>query len=235
MRNSVVFLASAAQTTYQGEGTNNVDAETSATWNRRLTKNTDGTLGVGFEYLALEDDPNTDRYVYSTRAGMASKLSKRLGVTAGAGINLVNSYQNDILLPGNPRSSNSDLGYALDAGIDYALKEMTISVKASYGLQPSSLGDLQNQANIGLLVSRNINDHSSVSLSAGAEMAEDLSSTGNTDRTYGLYIEPNYSRALTDEWTFKAGYRFLLRDTSGVRATSNNVYMSLTRDFLAIR
>ena len=231
VRNSLVFAASAAKTTFQGEGTNNFSTDASLAWNRRLTKSTDGSLIFGFDYLSLEDDEQTDRYFYSTRAVVSSKLSKRLSASAGAGVNLVNSYQTDL---GDNRDSKVDLGYSLDAGFDYRLKTLSIGLKASYGLQPGTLGDLENQTSVFLQASKTINERSNVSLVAGAESVESFSSGGSSDSTYGLVLASTYSLALTDEWNFQAGYRFRLEDSDGGTATSNNVFLSLSRNFVAI-
>ena len=109
-----------------------------------------------------------------------------------------------------------------------------IGLKTSYGLQPGTLGDLENQTSVFLRASKTINERSNVSFVAGAESVESFSSGGSSDSTYGLVLASTYSLALTDEWNFQAGYRFRLEDSDGGTATSNNVFLSLSRNFVAI-
>lgn len=234
LRNALVLSAAAAQTTYQGAGDNNTDLNASLAYKRRLTKVTDGALTFGFEDLKLEDDANTDRRIYGVNASVAAKLNNRLNVDFGAGVNVVDSHQTEIAPGGTSRTSDTVIGYAFNADLGYTLKSTTIRLGAGYGLSPSSLGDLQNEARVFAEVGHQINERSAISLSTGVESVSAISGGGD-DNFDGFYISPTYTFALTEKWSLQAGYRYLLKRTKEDTLTSNNVFLSLTGPLLTVR
>jgi len=82
-------------------------------------------------------------------------------------------------------------------------------------------------------VNKQINERSSLAFIAAVQASESAGDTGDSGKVYGLSIGPTYTLALTDEWDFQAGYRYSLKDRQEGTATSNNVFMSLSRDFVA--
>ena len=224
--NSITFANSAQTSVFDGSGTDNFSFNSALSWNRGLSKRTDSTLTSGFGLLELSDDESTDRYTYRLRADVTSRRSKRLTVRAGGGATLVNSYKTDRLGSSSSRTSSMDLGGLADLGLDYRLKTTTVSLNASYGLQPGTFGDLQTRASVALLVNKAINSRSSIAFAATAQIID--------QGTSSLSVAPTYTVALTDEWSFNAGYRFTLKDSDDGTAMANNAFLSLSRDFVLL-
>lgn len=231
-RSSISWNNSLFRTEYTGSGFDNLKADTSLTWTNRLTKRTDGSLTLGFTWLTLDDEESTQRRIYRSRAGVSSQLTHNLKFGVGAGVNFVETRKTDIFQIGQPEQSDSKTGFLADARIDYQLKALAIALSADYGFAQGTLGDLQNRANLNIVVSKPINERSSVSLSGNVQSSKNLGS--DDDRVFGFSVSPNYTLLLTDEWTFQAGYRFVFKDTQDGHAKSNNVFFSMTRDFIAV-
>lgn len=232
-RNTVKFSNSASWLQYTESGDDRRTLDSSLSFSRRLTKRTDGDLSVGVNWMTAQDEAETEQLIYRVRGGLSSKLSKRTNASFGAGVNLLNTEKTDLLAPGLPRTSSSKLGFLADAAINYQLKTLSIALSASYGLQPGVLGDLQNRAVLSLSVNKQINERSSLVFIATAQASENVDDTGDSGKVYGLSVGPTYTLALTDEWDFHAGYRYSLKDRQEGTATSNNVFISLSRDFVA--
>ena len=231
-RDTLYFANSAVRTVFDGDGTDNLSLDSSLSWTRRLTKRLDRKFTAGVNHLSLEDLPNTEKYVYRARVDFTADVSKRLEVHAGGGVNLVNIHKTDL---GRPRDSSFDLGYLADAGFAYQLKTTRISGSATYGLNQGTLGDLQNQANASLSVSEQINDRTTLALTATAQMFSAAGATGTGGaKTYGFNISPTYKVLLTDEWDLLAGYKWSLKDSDLGTARSNDVFLQLTRNFTAL-
>ena len=229
-RDTLTWANTAARSIFDGAGTDNFSVDSALSWNRRLTKRTDGTLLVGVNWLTLEDDSNTEKIVYRTKASLSSQLSKRLMFRAGAGVNLTDSRQT----VSGSRMSDLKTGLLADLGLDYQLKTTKISLAADYGLQQGTFGDLQTRANASLNIAQEINERSSAALSITGQMVQSAGSSSTSDAIFGLYISPTYTVSLTDEWDMTAGYKFSLKDNVGGTAVSNDVFVSLTRDFVVM-
>lgn len=230
LRNSLRLSTDVNKSSYDGQGTDNLGIDNQALWTRRLTKRTDGTLLLGFNYLQLEDAADTDRLLYTAKTGLSSKLSKRLTASLDAGFNLVSTTADELLVPGAPRRNHLDDGYVLKAALDYRLETVAIGVDASHGITPGTLGDLEEQTEFNFRLSKQINERSSLSLTASATYSQPLGSSTNDDE-FSVSISPSYSVSLTKDWDLLAGYRFSLKDASAGTAISNNVFLSLARDF----
>ena len=238
-RNSLTFTNSAVRTIYDGVGTDNLSLDSGLAWNRRLTKRTDGTLSFGANWLALENDTDTDKFVYRANASVSTQLSSRSVFYVGAGVNFVDTHKTD---PGASRQSDLTNGFTGNIGWDYQLKTTKISLSADYGLQQGTLGDLQNRANARASIDHQINELSSVSLAITGQFIQsespqetDLAGTGSGGGSIlGFNVSPSYRRVLTDEWSMSAGYKFSLKDTNEGIGVSNNVFVSLTKDFVVI-
>ncbi len=229
LSDSIRLAAALSDATYTGEGTDNVSADTSLIWTRKMTRRTEGKLNFGFNYVGLNDAPNTDRYLYTAKTEIESRLTKRLTVNAGIGVNLVDSRKTD-LNPGGARSSQMRTGYIFEAGLDYHLKTLSLSLDGNYGTQASALGDLEEQVSLNATVTKSINDLSSASVSITASRTRTFDGAKN-EEIRGLTISPTYSRQLARNWDLLAGYKFSLKDSQAGTATSNNIFISLTRNF----
>ena len=225
-RNTLTFDNLISTSRYNNPvGIDNTFITSSLAWERQLTKRSTGTLTVGIDWLNQSDVAGTDRFVHSIDGELVTRLTKRLTATVGAGINYTDT--DNIGRDPNPTLSG-DLSFALD----YNLKTTKIGFAADYGLQQGALGDLQNQLNTSLTVTKTINDRSKISVTARVIMSEDEFG-GGLGSDFSFFFAPTYSLALTDEWNLKAGYRFVYQDAI-TTTNSNTVFVSMARNFTVL-
>ena len=250
-RDNLYWANSVAQTLYEdnSRGTDNQSLDSSLTWTRRLTKRVDRKLTAGVNYLTYDNAGDVEKVIYRSRADFTAILSPRLKANAGGGVNLINSFET--ITPTPPltpyRDSNLDYGLSADAGFDYQLKTTTISGYARYGLSQGTFGELQTQASVGLSIAERINERSTVSLTATAKMVTSdtsgipgIGGNNGSGGSHGFSVSSLYKVDLTDEWELQAGYKWTLKQTDkGIpmspttsTATSNDVFLQLTRNFV---
>jgi hypothetical protein len=225
-RNTLTFDNLMTSSNYNSSvGTDNLLVASTVSWERKLSQRTTGTLTAGVDLLSLDDAASTNRITYSLDGEISTRLSKRLTATIGAGVNLIDTSRNgvdpDALLSG-------DFSFALD----YSMKNTRLGFTADYGVIQGALGDLQNQLATALTVTHTINERSNLSATARLVMSEGELG-GGLGSDYAFYFSPTYSLDLTDEWTMKAGYRFI-RKNAEYTANSNTVFVSMTRDFVVL-
>ena len=229
--NVISYSASANENIYTGAGIDNASFNNSVSWNHLLTKLWSANFGLGARLLTTDDAAKTERIIYSANAGLAAKLTKRLSGNLGVGINVISTEKGDLLLPGAPRSTKTNIGYSANGGLQYNLKTVSLGASVNYGLQPTTLGGIQNNFGFGLNASKIINERSSISAVASAQFisAVDKNDTSNTIARYTF--GPTYSYQLTKDWDFSAGYKFTLRDTQLATAKAHSAFLSLGYKF----
>ncbi len=207
-------------------GTDNTLVASTLSWERKLSRRTNGELNAGASWLALDDTAETNRLIYSLDGEVVTRLSKRLTATVGAGIDLTDTIRNGT-------DPESYLSGSFNLGLDYEMKNTKLGFVTDYGVVQGALGDFQNQLSSAVSITHKINDRSDISATARIVLAEDELGGGlGTD--YSFFFSPTYSLALTDEWTMKTGYRFIRKEAAGTAANSNTVFVSMTRNFVVL-
>jgi opacity protein-like surface antigen len=234
-RNSVSLSATGSQTRYDGPGIDSSSLSANLRWNRSLTKLTDANIGPGVRWIIQDDTANTSTVIYSANAGLSTRLTKRLSATVGAGVNVVDSSKDDLF---GERESTLTPGFSFDASLSYVLKTVTIGASASYGLDTSALGELENSGNASISLSKTINDHSSFSVAlsgqVGQSYEQSLEEGALENVTWGLSFSPSYSYTLARNWDLRTGYRFKYIEGSDGAGTSHNVFMALSHKFTVL-
>jgi hypothetical protein len=208
----------------ENAGIDNTVLSNSLTWSRKANRRTDLNFSAGLDWLSLDDLSGTDRLIYSLDAEVSRKLSSRLTAIVGGGIQMVQT-----IVPAETTYSND---YKFNAALEYAMKRGALSWQADYGITQGALGDLVKKASTSLGMKHQINDRSSIGAQASLTLGE--GDSGDLGSSLVFQFSPTYNLALTDEWDFAAGYRFVYQDEED-DVMSNTVFMSLTREFHIVR
>ena len=229
--NVVSYTASATSNMYTGAGVDNFSFNNLLTWNHVLSKRLNTNASLGVKLTESDDLANTQTLIYSGKVGLSAKLTKRLNGNVGVGVNVLSSQKGDLLLPGAPRSTKTSIGYSANAGFQYSLKTFSLGGNASYGLQSTTLGGVQNNFAIGLNASKAINERSSISAAASAQFISSTTKNDGSSTISRYSFGPTYSYQLTKDWDFSAGYKFTLRDAAAARAKAHNAFLTLAYKF----
>jgi len=201
-----------------------------AQWVHNLTNLTSVNGSLGWSQFKSDNVTNTETTTYSVTAGLSARLSPRLSVTAGGGLNLSNTERDQIVLGVNlGRSSVTTLGLQTNLGMKYSLRRTQFSFSLQQGLEPSAEGQLNQRSSLSFNIGHEINQHAAVSLatSFSRREAEGNSSGEVTDR---FSMNPSFNYKLAPNWNAAVGYSFTLRDNDEGVAQSNKVFVSISRN-----
>ena len=229
--NSISYSASASKNIYTGIGVDNSSFNNSLGWSHVLTNRFNTNFGVGARLLTTDDVAKTETMIYSGNAGLSGRLTKRLSGNLGVGINVISTAKGDLLLPGAPRSTKTNIGYSANGGFQYSLKTFSFGANMNYGLQPTSLGGIQNNFGLGLKASKEINERSSIAAVASAQFISSTNKNDGSSNTSRYSFGPTYSYQLTRDWNMSAGYKFTLRDNNLAKAKAHSAFLSLAWKF----
>lgn len=210
-----------------------IDVSPVVTWNHTLSRRTDLTSSVTFDWFKADDPANSQRLLWQILTGARTRLSPRLSLNASIGGTFVNAYQEGALGSGNlsatsfqlqPGATTAAFG---NAGLTYLLtKTTTVSLTAARAFVPTVTGQLEDISSVGFTLDHRINRRSKFSL--GTRFAET-----NIDGVVSDFFstEVSYAYRLTRRWRTKLSYAFRERRDATGTARSNTVWFSLTRDF----
>lgn len=233
-RNTVTLSNSLSFDTYSGSGATLDDrwsSNTSLSWNHLLTKRTSVSLTGSVSDTFIDDDEETHRRIYRLSSSLNTRFSDRLRARVGGGVRMLEVTETDIGAPGQPRSTTRSIGGLLNAGFDYTLKTITVSMSANYDVEPNSDGDLRNRFGTSITLRHTIDDLSSIGVTASYSMSMSPTSASASNATSSLSISPSYTRQLSRRLSMTAGYRFLLRDNGTEQVHSNSLFMSVGGSF----
>jgi hypothetical protein len=233
-RNTISFSNSLSLNTFSGSGSNQDDnwaMTNSISWNHLLTKRSSVSLTASVSDTVFDDDEETYRRIYRLSSTLNTQFNERLKARIGGGARLLEVTETDTSVIGQPRSTTRSIGGLLNAGFDYTLKTITVSMSANFDVEPNSDGDLRNRFGTSLSVRHTINELSSIGVTAAYSMSTSPSSSGPRDATSSLSIAPTYTRQLSRRLALTAGYRFLMRDSGTELTHSNSLFMSVGGSF----
>jgi hypothetical protein len=202
-------------------------------WRRALTPRLDATFSAGLGWFEAESPENPRSVSGDVSAGFAYAVNERLDVSGGLGLSVTRTRERDLTLPGDPRRSDVETGITGDLGLRYAAEDLTVALTLSQGVQPSTLGSLENTTSVGLRVVQRINRVSSLGLDGRVQFQTAVSSAAGTDdQTLALRIGPYYTRQLDRHTELRLGYNFDLSDERGTgTAVSHGVFVTVSRGF----
>jgi len=207
-----------------------INLNTQAQWTRNLTNLTsvNGTLGVSF--FKADNIEQRQSTTFSTSVGLSTRLSPRLSVNSNAGVNLIKTNENLVVLGAVVgKTSDTSLGFKTDMGVTYALRSIQLSLTAQQALDPSASGQLNQRSSLGFSINKTINRRSSLSLSTQASRRKSASDS-SSEITDQFSFNPRYTYKLARDWQASIGYDFTYRKNDTGTAQSNKLFVSLSKD-----
>ena len=207
-----------------------------------LSQTTTLNNSVNLDWYSGDDPAKSQRLFWKVLTGINSQLSTRLKVTGDVGIGFVNAYQNG-MAQATTTGFQPQVGTAnsilWDFGLTYSLLKTTkISLTAAQAVGPTSYGQLQKTQSIGLNLSHQINERSSLSaatsfsyLLAGQGSSAAFATTTQTSNSEFFTASLNYSYKLARHWNTNLSYTYLQRNDNTGIARSNLISIALNYDF----
>lgn len=188
----------------------------------------DGPIFVPDE-LDFDDE---DSLSFSLSAGVGHAVNPRLAVNASLGVTAARTTETFF------GREETDFSVGPSGGLDIAWQpeaDTQVVFALSQGFEPSSLGELQSTTAIGLGLQHAINNWASAGVNVLLQRQTDVDGGRFEDesdepRLYGT-VSPSIAFALTEDWALQAGYIFRVQREDGAGATSNGVFMTVTRAF----
>jgi hypothetical protein len=205
-------------------------------WSRPLAPDLTGRLGTSLGWFVAESQANTETASLDITGGLSWTVNSRMTLSGNAGIFLANTEQTLTGQPGQPRVSDFQVGGTGGLALSYATADFTLSATLSQGLQPTSLGTVQNTSSLGLSLAWPVNAVSTVGISARLQYQQPLGQpvTGGTTTgdSFAVRIAPYYSYDLDAYSSLRLGYTLDVTDQTTTRnAVSHSVSLTLTRRF----
>lgn len=231
--NRLSLSASGAVVRFSGDATELEDSTrygTNVSWAHDLTELTSSNLSFGISQFTVDDVENTESLTLRTAAGFDTQLTPRLNFGFDAGVNVADISRDP---PGHDQTTT---GFTGSLQLGWQLADTSFSLSARQGFEPSSIGELQSRSTAGLSVEHSINSRSQVSLSASYSRQTSAGSSSESNAERQLFaLSPGYSIDLSPDWRAKMGYTLRLRDDKSGFATSNNIFVSISRSFDLLR
>jgi hypothetical protein len=201
------------------------------TWAHEINARTIATLGAEFGYFAADDDRNRTEISLAPTIGVSHRLTKRIAINGSIGPSFALNRQ-DALFPATPAVDELTVGYTGDLELRYRRKRTNISLGLRQGLEPSSLGELLNRSSATFALDHQMDRYSSFNFNTTVSSQESQSNAGgNSGTRQTLIIETGLTRRLARNWQGELGYTFRYSDADGVTASSNKVWLSISRTF----
>jgi hypothetical protein len=199
-------------------------------YSRKLTKRLDATLGIGVNWLGVDNSLDLDRFTYNINAKLTQRLNNRLNVRAATSWSLIDTRQDSIALGASRNSDLTQSGWG-NLGFDLLMTPVTtLTGDATVFTNEGQDHDFLNRLSTTLTLSHDINERSSAKLASSLSINEvDLAS--GKDTSVFLTISPSYNLELARNWNMSASYKFIYSDSGTETSTSNEVLFTLAHDF----
>jgi hypothetical protein len=223
-----------------------IDVTTTAAWKHDISQTTTLNNFVSFDWFSEDDPAQSQRLFWKFMTGLNSRLSPRLTFTGHVGVGFVNSYQTASVQSTIPSGLTGiapfvpQVGSANSILADFALtyqlfKTTRVSLTAAQAVAPTSFGQLQKSDTVGLILTHDINQLSTLSFSANFAFVPATQGnsvfTGQTGNSDFFSASVNYGYKLTREWRTNLSYTYNERNDETGTARSNTILFSLSRDF----
>jgi hypothetical protein len=202
--------------------------------NRRLTKQSDGNLKFGLDVLSIDNTSNFDRFSYSLKGVVTTRLNPRVTMRTGASVQLADTFSDDLLLLGTPRILENRWSGTAQLGFDVLLNN-TSSLAIDETLTTTEQADhsFLNRSTTALSIAHEINQVSSIKFATVMTFGE-VATVSGTDMISSFSFSPTYSLNLSREWNLAAAYKFSLRNSQFGTANSNDVSLTLSHNFVVM-
>jgi opacity protein-like surface antigen len=215
-RNSLIWSNAASMVDYTLPSENLVPALTATstgTWRHEISALTSANLIGSAQFYDPDSLTVDERFLYRVTAGINTRLTKRLSVTAAVGAVLL-----------DPEHDDTEVDMIFNASADYKLKTTGYSFSVGRDLSPSQDGSLNDRYSTRLAVNHEVNDL--MTLGAYAAYSTQIDSEGA--KSSALTISPTLSYQLSEDWSSSVSYRYIHTEDENETAHSNAVTLSLS-------
>jgi len=210
------------------------DYATSLSWIRLLDPRTTWTTTLSFDWFDSSNIVSSQRLFWQLMTGVRSQLTRRLTVTASAGVAFVNGWNNGLVvaLPTtNTFQTGAASSWQAQGTLNYQLLKTTnLLVYGGHLIVPTSDGHLQKTTTAGFGITHDVNAWSKVFFAANyAHTAANTNLLTSNADFFSATI--GYSYDFTRDWHSRIAYTYRLRDDNTGTAQSSTVLLSLFYNF----
>ena len=202
-------------------------ASLAGTWthlvNSRITTNVKSSVSL-FE---PDDGTGSQSVTFRNALGMSVAWTKNLDVSGSGGVHLITRH--DDVTP-----TSTAAGFSGDLDVEYRQKRTTYNLKLSQDVSPSAAGELLTRTSVSASLRHKVNERTGVNLSAGLvdQGGASNGSTTNDRTTFSLSSSIDFQ--LTRLWQAVLGYDFRHREEGNSNASSNAIYVRVSRDAILL-
>ena len=210
------------------------DYATSLAWIRLLDPRTTWTTTLSFDWFDSSNIVSSQRLFWQIMTGVRSQLTRRLTVTASAGVAFVNGWNNGlaVALPAtNTFQTGAATSWQAQGTLNYQLLKTTnLLVYGGHLIVPTSDGHLQKTTTAGFGITHDVNAWSKVFFAANyAHTAANTNLLTSNADFFSATV--GYSYELARDWHSRIAYTYRLRDDNTGTAQSSTVLLSLFYNF----
>ena len=141
-----------------------------------------------------------------------------------------------IAAPGVPRTFSVLDGATFKVGGEYLVSPLTtVNFEGVIGTDQQPDGQWFNHYSTSVALSNKINDVSNFGISTSLGYSEALLAPDGRRAIINFSLAPSYSLQLARDWNMLATYRFAVIDSTSGAAISNEVGVSISHHFVALR
>jgi hypothetical protein len=188
-------------------------ATSTGTWRHEITELVSANLVGSAQYYDPDSATVDERMVYRVTPGISARLTKRLSVSAAAGVVVL-----------DPFDDNVTADVIFNVGGDYKLKNTSYTFSAARDLAPSQDGSLEVTYSARLGVSQQMNDLMTLGFSSSYVLQNDEEEGDSS----AITVSPSLNYKLSRDWSSSLSYRFIRTDDDTETAHSNAITLSLS-------
>lgn len=191
-------------------------------WNRTLDARTSAGLELTFGYFTAEDVVATRSQTLGVSASISQQRTRRHNIGLSLGPSFVRTEERG-------RGTDFDVGFNGSASFGYSLRDLTLGLSLSQGIEPSSVGELQSFSRGGASLNWRVNPEESLSLSVDFTHRTGLD---GSEPYNSALARASYNIALTREDNLSFGYQFrAVNDDIDGFASGHQVFLTLNHNF----
>ncbi|WP_340109747.1 hypothetical protein [Pikeienuella sp. HZG-20] len=182
--------------------------------------------GVGVRRIDIGGAQDSDTTVVDVNGGVSGQITPRFYLDGLLGASFLDTED-------AAGDTSTGIGFNANVSAIYqASEDLSLSLTARQGVEPSSTGELETRTTIGASGRYQINRREGVDMGFGYSRQVSASTfSQNSDEQNQLYASLGYSLAVTPEVTARVGYLGRWVPDSSREAMSHKVFVSFSRSF----
>lgn len=204
------------------------------TWTRDVTPRTSFDLTFGATRFTVDKGDGDGSLSFDLTPGITHRVNNRLSFQGGLGVSATKTDGNT----NDGSGGGYDFGLVGNLKVDWQpFAASSVALTVSHGIEPSDVGTLRSQTSLGLTFSHAVNSWANVGLDMSWRRRWGGSGSGSTNADKGdlFWIGPSIEIKLARNWQLAAGYTLVHKSDDTSDATSNLVFVTLTRNFDILR